>query len=567
MQCHSTCSDDLRQLNVVVLDQVSGLRVDYPTGVVADVDEWKIVVHLDEGYPVDITTETEDGRFWIWRRNATYDVSNDLMYVSVPARPHWYGTELVRVNATNGQSVEDTEFNVTIVEALQGMRVDEKNNLTVVSVGQPLEFVVEASAGSNVSGWVEPGNDQLTEDVNIDSPQSGSGGVARVNITYTRPGSFSPKFYLKNAVSGSNVTLSVIVQERLGNLTLTAEKAVAAGTLTTFNVTTTSRPTDPSCGWTFGDDSFKEMAPATQLADGRPLTVDHSYTLAHRGGLMVNVTCRNLVSQKTAWVTVDIQETITGLNMTMSHEVVAVGTQVNITVSVKTGFPLTYWPLDTDDGRQVNWTIGWTEVIGTGEVVGLMWYSFIRYPTAGNYTVRVNVSNDVSAESLSRHLVVQAPLEGVSLHAPTRSGDMLVTFAVTSSTPAQNAFFQWEFGDNSSETDYRTRVAHDSPYTRTHMYRQTGHFTVNLTCSNLVSQRVLTAHVTVEVSLIARIRYNDYRLVSREDNITMNAVNVTKDLDGRSELLSFTWYCRTEDEQDVITTEHPRVVPLPSGTV
>ena len=560
VRCYSTCSDDLRRLNVVALDEVSGLRVEYPTGVVSDRNEWRIVVHIDTGYPVDITAETEDGRFWIWRRNATYNVSNDLMYVSVPARPHWYGTKLVRVNVTNGQSVEDTEFNVAIVEALQGTSVGEKNNLTEVSVGRPLEFVVEASAGSNVSGWVEPGDSQSTEDMNIDTPQSGSGGVARVNITYTHPGSFSPTFYLQNAVSAANISLTVVVQERLVNLTLTAEQAVAAGTLTTFTVTTKSRPTDPGCGWTFGDGSFQEMAPATQLADGRPLTVDHSYTVAHLGGLRVNVTCGNLVSQEIAWVTVDVQETITDLNVTLSHAVIAVGNQINITVTIKTGSPVMY-TVDYDDGNQHN-PYDLSSLTTTKKL-----YTFEpSYPITGNYTFRVNASNDVSAESLSRHLVVQALLEGVSLYAPTRSDDMLVTFAVNSSTPSENVFFEWEFGDNSSETDYRARVAHDSPYTKTHMYRQTGPFTVNLTCSNLVSQLVLTAHVTVEVSLIARIRYNDYRLVSREDNITMNAVSVTEDLDGRPERLSFTWYCRREDEGEVITTDNPRVVSLPSGT-
>ncbi|KAI0242847.1 hypothetical protein LSAT2_010859 [Lamellibrachia satsuma] len=294
VRCYGNCSNEFRPVKVTVLEPVSGLKAKCDSNV-ADGDMYKIGVSIDKGFPVEINYHFGGLQF---DRNGSY---TDNMTWAFLSPMHWHGSLLVHVNASNGQSFQNTSCYVTVVESIREVVVLEKHNTTFVKVNQTLEFVVTAATGSNVTCHVVPGDGQHA--VSVDMPSNMTGSWALVNISYSQAGHFSPRFYLVNPVSKSNVSLEAVVQQVVGEIVLTAVTSVAVGRTVTYCASASGMPTDPVCYWKFANGTVKNVS-ADALTHGRPLTENVTYDDSAVGNQRVAVNCSNHVSWSNASTTV-----------------------------------------------------------------------------------------------------------------------------------------------------------------------------------------------------------------------------------------------------------------------
>ena len=189
------------------------------------------------------------------------------------------------------------------------------------------------------------------------------------------------------------------------------------------------------------------------------------------------------------------------------------------------------------------------------------------FNTEGNYTIHVNVSNDVSYESASLSVYVQESLHGFNMSHVMHYNGGVVMFTVGSSKRAEHVFFNWTFGDDSPQlNEYAYQVSDTVTYSKPHRYTP-GQYTVTLICFNLISALFLSLNVSVPKrgGLTAHIENNNVRLVPNNSTINMNAIDVTEDLDGRQGNLSFVWYCRKkEGEEHVEDMPNAPIVAIPA---
>ena len=302
---------------------------------------------------------------------------------------------------------------------------------------------------------------------------------------------------------------------------------------------------------------------AEQLANNRPLTVAVTYETASIGGQVVRVNCLNLVSWSTVEATVLVQATISGVALHIENSKIALGSTWNINTTTNSGSDAAYEVYVDDDN-----------VLQSGrsppeeELYNSVTYQVSHtFNTEGNYTIHVNVSNDVSYESASLSVYVQESLQGFNMSHVMHYNGGVVMFTVGSSKGAEHVFFNWTFGDDSPQlTEYASQVSDTVTYSKPHRYTP-GQYTVTLICYNLISTLFLSLNVSVPKrgGLTAHIENNNVRLVPHNSIITMNAIDVTEDLDGRQGNLSFVWYCRKKDgEERVEDMPNAPIVAIPA---
>ena len=488
VRCYGNCSNEFRPVNVTVLEPVSGLKAKCDSNV-ADGDMYKIGVSIDKGFPVEINYHFGGLQF---DRNGSYtdDMTWAFLYTRSPM--HWHGSLLVHVNASNGQSFQNTSCYVTVVESIREVVVLEKHNTTFVKVNQTLEFVVTAATGSNVTCHVMPGDGQHA--VSVDMPSNMTGSWSLVNISYSQAGHFSPRFYLVNPVSKSNVSLEAVVQQVVGEIVLTAVTPVAVGRTATYSARASGMPTDPVCYWQFANGTVKNVS-AEALTHGRPLTENVTYDDSAVGNQRVAVNCSNHVSWSNASTTVVVEEMVSGLRIHPKMTPTALGNNSTISFTVKKGSHLTY-DVDVDDnGVHYGGNSFYPSTFNVSHT----------YNTTGNYTISVIVSNDVNNMSASgTEMVVQPSSDGPGLIACTHYNVSVPTLLhVTYKCALTTCMFKWTVDPASHKFmcqvdfgDLFFAVVTESDEEE-HVYNESGNYNASVRCYGNCSNEFHPVNVTV----------------------------------------------------------------------
>jgi PKD repeat protein len=141
---------------------------------------------------------------------------------------------------------------------------------------------------------------------------------------------------------------------------------------------------------------------------------------------------------------------------------------------------------DTTPGNKTKWN--WSFGDGKYAITANTTHT---YPTWGNYTVSLNVSNRAGFNiSTQPEYIVVAPAPPVanfSVNLTSGLVPLVVQFNDTSTKNATN--WNWSFGDGNFSTDRNT----------THVYQVDGRFNVILTASNLGGSSISTRKVTIRV--------------------------------------------------------------------
>ena len=568
VRCYGPCFDDVRQMNRTVLGNVTGLQVNHTDSPIAAGDVLQIYVSvLTTGGHVDVNIDM-DGLIQakhLVLDSPTHTFASNSIDVVAPMPPS--GWLRVDVHASNGQSNQTTSFYVVVEMPISEIDVVETNSKTYARVGDTLSFAVTAGIGSNVTCESNPGDGQLIPSVPM--TLNNDGASVLVNITYVQAGNYSPSFNLTNQVSSQQLLFPVpiVIQLEVETIKIIAAAVAEVGKPITYStmLATNVVPTNPFCSWQFADGTETTVY-AEELTTSAPLTVAVTYEIESIGGQIVRVNCSNLVSWSTAEATVLVQATISDVALHIGKSAIALGSTWNISTTIKSGSDAAYDLYVADDDVHQSGTVFPEEEL-YNSVTFQVSHTF---NTEGNHTVHVNISNNVSYESESLSVFVQAFLQGFNMSHVMPFNGGVVIFTVGASKRAEHVFFNWTFGDDSPAlNEYASQVSDTVTYEKPHRYNP-GQYTVTLRCYNLISTVVLSLDVLVPKrgGLTAHIENNDVRLVPHNSTITMNAIDVTEDLDEREGNLSFVWYCRKKDgEAHVEDMPNAPIVALPAESM
>lgn len=244
-----------------------------------------------------------------------------------------------------------------------------------------------------------------------------------------------------------------------------ASDVLVVGHTVTFEAQVMPSGFGVSYTWNFGDGS--EAFVESQTA------VVHTYS--SRGIYKVRVQANNTISTVETWQHYQVFEEISGLWVSL-NETIELRTPIEIRVSVETGDNIT-WIFDMGDGTVVE-----TPVASVKHT----------YLKEMNYTVNVTAMNPVN--SLSRAVPVQIFVLMVLKIEPSsciREDPEVQLTAHVSGNP-QNYFFDWTFGDGSSNI-----TVYGDP-TVIHNFTLSGIFSLSLVLSSKVNKAQYYTEICVE---------------------------------------------------------------------
>ena len=412
------------------------------------------------------------------------------------------GPFFVQLNASNAVSFELGAVYVDVHELVTGVSATAVKNHT--KVGDSVFFTVSITTGTHAIAYMYPG-DGTPHTVEYFVRHSSANPIEFSHI-YSQPGKYRPQFVVNNTLSSANYTYptDIVIQHPITGITLDAPSPVAVPTgVVVYGVDvprTDPWPTDPFCKWTFVDRVVR-MVVATPLASGQTYSETFTYNETHTGIQTGNVTCTNFVSTHTAFVDVMVQRKVEDATIQVVTPAVAIGKVAEFNITAIKGSHLKY-KVNFKDGSVV-------EYVHPDPLNSVAAFTFEhRYVTEGNYSISIDVSNEVSSAVVvaTEPVVVQLPLEGLSVSSdsPVGTPPGLVTYKVTAeeNIHAKNMHLMWMFNDGAvAETQYTDSVTENTPVTKTHTYSGGTYtmFTTFVNCSNLISHFVINTTVVVEV--------------------------------------------------------------------
>ncbi|KAL7979032.1 hypothetical protein Chor_015056 [Crotalus horridus] len=283
---------------------------------------------------------------------------------------------------------------------------------------------------------------------------------------YQDPGEYSLIVVVSNEFENLTYSTPVHVYAHLTEVAMqVASDVLVVGHTVTFEAQVMPSGFGVSYTWNFGDGS--EAFVESQTA------VVHTYS--SRGIYKVRVQANNTISTVETWQHYQVFEEISGLWVSL-NETIELRTLIEIRASVETGDNIT-WIFDMGDGTVVE-----TPVASVKHT----------YLKEMNCTVNVTAMNPVN--SLSRAVPVQIFVLMVLKIEPSsciREDPEVQLTAHVSGNP-QNYFFDWTFGDGSSNI-----TVYGDP-TVIHNFTLTGIFSLSLVLSSKVNKAQYYTEICVE---------------------------------------------------------------------
>ncbi|XP_032086824.1 polycystin-1 [Thamnophis elegans] len=283
---------------------------------------------------------------------------------------------------------------------------------------------------------------------------------------YQDPGKYSLTVVVSNEFENLTCSIPVHIYAHLTEVTMqVASDVLVVGHPVTFEAQMMPSSFGVSYTWNFGDGS--------EAFVGSQAAVVHTYS--SRGMYKVRVQANNTISTVETWQHYQVFEEISGLWVSL-NETIELRTPIEISASVETGDNIT-WIFDMGDG-----TILETPVASVKHT----------YLKEMNCTVNVTAMNPVN--SLSRAVPVQIFVLMVLKIEPSsciREDPKVQLTAHVSGNP-QNYFFDWTFGDGSSNI-----TVYGDP-TVIHNFTLSGIFSLSLVLSSKVNKAQYYTEICVE---------------------------------------------------------------------
>ncbi|NP_001129985.1 polycystin-1 precursor [Oryzias latipes] len=289
----------------------------------------------------------------------------------------------------------------------------------------------------------------------------------QTSVTFHEPKSVIITLSAANIISRQVVSREFIVQDKIQGLALKASKKLAAiNERVEFNISMTSG-TDVQLIFSVGGE-----------AKVIPFTYTHVFTRVET--YMVNITALNKVSSDWLKFQVEVMEPVNGLAIEGLCKAIPVGVKKWFVASVIKGKPVSFiWNFDLNHHKASRWG---KEAHYTPE-------------EPGSLTIHLRGFNNLKGQNITKHIQVQHLLRTASLHAEPRHTFINKTVNLSASVTPKSSQMKcsWDFGDGSTP-------AYTDGTSVVYVYREQGHYLVQVNCSNLVSW--VLAHVEVNITVL-----------------------------------------------------------------
>lgn len=407
--------------------------------------------------PINMTVLASKGSDLKYR----WSINKDVQEWDVPSKMHRFdtpGLKLVEVEVFNEVSSETVSETISVQEIITGLKFAASNmtEQSYVSAGYIVWLQGNVTTGSNVTWtWTLDGHTKTGN---------------KTSYIFLKPKRAVISLKASNDINEQVESREVVVQERISGLELKAKQIVAVGEKVEFNITLVAG-TDAQIVLSISGDNTVFVQPNQ--------TYVHIFTRVDN--YMVNVTAHNQVSFKKYSLQVKVFEPIRGLSILgCCPTAIPVGVKKTFVANILTGSAVSFlWTFDLHHLHKTSHMR--KEVSYVPEEPGVL----TIYLKAFN-----NLHHDVN---ITKHILVQNLLTSAALHAAPR--DTFINKTVTlmvSVTPRHTPVHcLWELGDGSSGIHADTTIGY--------IYKQPGHYLVQVNCSNQVSWVLGEVEVNITV--------------------------------------------------------------------
>ncbi|XP_034544722.1 polycystin-1 [Notolabrus celidotus] len=390
-----------------------------------------------------------------------WSVNGDVLQWNKPWKTHSFfsqGQKLITVEVFNEVSRRVVSEILSVQEVISGLSftATNVNEQGYVATGVNVTLQGEVLTGTNVTWtWSLEGRSET--------------GV-KTSLIFHEPKATIITLNATNDVSGQLAPREFFVQDKITGLDLRASKNLAAvGDKVEFTISMKAG-SDVSLILSISGD-------ATIMAQPNQIYV---HTFSRVDTYMVNLTAHNQVSSTRRHLQVEVMEPVSGLSILGSSAAIPVGEKRFFVANILTGKPVHF--LWTFDLHQLSKTscIG-KEVSYTPNLPGLL-------------TIYLRAINALHAQNITKYILVQSPLTAADLYATPRDTfiNRTVTFTAYVTPTSNSVECSWDFGDGSPSV-------HTNNTTVGYYYKHSGHFPVQVNCSNLVSWVLARVEVVISV--------------------------------------------------------------------
>ncbi|KAK2147578.1 hypothetical protein NP493_3398g00003 [Ridgeia piscesae] len=327
------------------------------------------------------------------------------------------------------------------------------------------------------------------------------------NFNHIRAGDANGNITLTNLVGSETLSASIQLQERIRGLVVTGPKVAKVGETVVITVTLDSG--SHMVGNVDFGDGTEEIIPKDSIT--RHFNLTHTYTIADT--YSVSVRLKNTLGSVTEYSdTFKVQTSVGGLTLEGDDIVKIPEGVLHLKIVRTTGEPAstpltidaTYSP-ETEDRLRTQSLLD-TDIELTH-----------TYGRAGDYAVKVNVSNDVGSQILSKNISVYEDITELTLSVSESDDKMPVTTSITHREltfsvdyrSGTNVWSLFKFGDGVTD-----ETGHKSV---THKYTQPGNYDVKVTATNPVQTDGVTA--MMQLKMLAPLGIETFAF---NDTVTFN---------------------------------------------
>ncbi|KAF7656432.1 hypothetical protein LDENG_00041290, partial [Lucifuga dentata] len=422
-----------------------------------------VYLHISDN-PVAVNVPTNLTVFTMEGSNLQYrwSVNGDAMQWNTPRATHSFsspGLKFVSVEIFNEVSSEVVSEFVNVQEVISGLRFTATNvtEQNYVATGVNVSLQGEVLTGTNVTWtWMFGGKTE-------------SGRTT--SLIFQEPKTATITLNATNDVSRQAVSREFFVQEKIQGLELRASKKIAAvGERVEFTISMVA-----------GSDVHLILSISGDATVNPQINQTYIHQFSRVDTYMVNLTAHNQVSSKRRHLHVEVMEPVRGLSiLECCPTAIPVGLKRTFVANILTGKPVHFlWTFDLHHLHQAP-HMG-KEVSYTPE-------------EPGSLTIYLRAFNALHGQNITKNILVQNLLTAAVLYAAPLDTFINKTVTLMSSvTPRSNPVeCLWDFGDDSP-------LVHTNTTTVGYVYRQPGHYLVQVNCSNLVSWVLAQVEVTIRV--------------------------------------------------------------------
>ncbi|OWF55928.1 Polycystin-1 [Mizuhopecten yessoensis] len=295
-----------------------------------------------------------------------------------------------------------------------------------------------------------------------------------LNYTFTIEGEYSVKVTATNSPSSKETNLTVIVETPIAGAAITNNNTSPIATLTGLRLTATvTEGSTLSYAW------YQNNTALNVASENLDIAFDTS------GTYVLSVVVTNPLGSMTKTITYVVLDVIEDATIVIPSNLVyypfvAINSAVQFSASVPKGDQITItWEL-----RQAS------SVVHTGSSTTFDY----TFASVANYTLTMNVTNDVSSMVKTTDIYIQTPLTSLSMTSNANAAgaaetNALVTFTGVHNSDADHLTYMWTMDSVTTTT---------TTYTETHSFTVARTYVASLNVSNQISTYSTSISVEIE---------------------------------------------------------------------